>query len=165
MYTMFLLAMASAKHSIHITNPYFVPDEKMVNTLIGAAQRGVRVVILVPGAIDHNLVRQASRSEFGRLLKEGIQIYEYRPALLHAKTMVIDGIWSTVGSTNLDQRSFALNEELNVVLYDTDIAGRLEAVFEQDLANSRQVTYEQWRRRSLASRFLELLAVPLREQM
>jgi len=165
MYTMFLLAMAAAKHSIHITNPYFVPDEKMVNTLIGAAQRGVRVVILVPGAIDHNLVRQASRSEFGRLLKEGIQIYEYRPALLHAKTMVIDGIWSTVGSTNLDQRSFALNEELNVVLYDTDIAGRLEAVFEQDLANSRQVTHEQWRRRSLASRFLELLAAPLREQM
>ena len=165
MYTMYLLALASAKHSIHITNPYFVPDEKMITTLIGSARRGVRVVLIVPGAIDHNLVRQASRSEFGRLLKKGIQIYEYRPALLHAKTMVIDGIWSTVGSTNLDHRSFALNEELNVVLYDTDIAARLQAVFEQDLANSRQVTYAEWRRRGLASRFLELLATPLREQM
>jgi cardiolipin synthase len=165
MYTMFLLALASAKHSIHITNPYFVPDEKMITTLLGSAQRGVRIVLIVPGAIDHNLVRQASRSEFGRLLKKGIQIYEYRPALLHSKTMVIDGIWSTVGSTNLDYRSFALNEELNVVLYDTAIAGRLEAIFDHDLSHSKQVTYEDWRRRGLTSRFLELLAIPLRDQM
>src|SRR2546422_3283928 len=112
-----------------------------------------------------NLVRQASRCEFGRLLKSGIQIYEYRPALLPAKTMVIDGIWATVGSTNLDHRSFALNEELNVVVYDRNLAGRLEEVFEQDLANSRQVAYRDWSRRSLASRFLELLSLPLREQM
>ncbi len=165
MYTMFLLALASAKHSIHITNPYFVPDDKMINTVTRAAQRGVRVVLIVPGPIDHNLVRQASRSEFGRLLKSGIQIYEYQPALLHAKTMVIDGIWATVGSTNLDHRSFALNEELNVALYNVDVARRLELVFEQDLAKSRRVTYADWRHRSLASRFLELLASPLREQM
>lgn len=92
-------------------------------------------------------------------------IYEYRPALLHAKTMVIDGIWATVGSTNLDHRSFALNEELNVVVYDGNVARRLEEVFEQDLANSRPVTYRDWSRRSLASRFLELLSLPLREQM
>jgi cardiolipin synthase len=165
MYTMFLLALASARQSIHITNPYFVPDEKMINTLTGAAQRGVRVVLLIPGAIDHNLVRQASRSEFGRLLKSGIVIYEYGPALLHAKTMVIDGVWSTVGSTNLDHRSFALNEELNVAVYDASVAQRLEAVFEKDLANSRQVTYREWSRRGLLSRFLELLSIPLREQM
>ncbi len=165
MYTVFLLALASARQSIHITNPYFVPDEKMISTLLGAAQRGVRVVLVIPGAIDHNLVRQASRSEFGRLLKGGVLIYEYRPALLHAKTMVIDGIWATVGSTNLDHRSFALNEELNVVVYDRNLARRLEEVFEQDLANSRQVTYRDWSRRSLASRFLELLSLPLREQM
>ena len=165
MYTMFLLALASARQSIHITNPYFVPDETMISTLTGAAQRGVRVVLLIPGAIDHNLVRQASRSAFGRLLKSGILIYEYRPALLHAKTMVIDGVWSTVGSTNLDHRSFALNEELNVAVYDTSIAQRLEAVFEKDLANSRQVTYREWSRRGLPSRFLELLSIPLREQM
>ena len=134
MYTMFLLALASARHSIHITNPYFVPDEKMISTLAAAAQRGVQVVLVIPGAIDHNLVRQASRSEFGRLLKNGVQIYEYRPALLHAKTMVVDGIWATVGSTNLDHRSFALNEEVNVAIYDADTAQRLERIFAQDLA-------------------------------
>ena len=165
MYTVFLLALSSAQRSIHITNPYFVPDEKMMSTLLDAAQRGVEVKLLIPGAIDHNLVRQASRSAFGRLLKSGVLIYEYRPALLHAKTMVIDGIWATVGSTNLDHRSFALNEELNVVVYDSDAAGRLEDVFQQDLANSKQVTYEDWSDRGLTSRFLELLSWPLREQM
>jgi cardiolipin synthase A/B len=165
MYTVFLLALSSAQRSIHITNPYFVPDEKMMSTLLDAAQRGVKVKLLIPGAIDHNLVRQASRSAFGRLLKSGVLIYEYRPALLHAKTMVIDGIWATVGSTNLDHRSFALNEELNVVVYDSDVAGRLEEVFQQDLANSKQVTYGDWSDRGLTSRFLELLSWPLREQM
>jgi cardiolipin synthase len=165
MYTMFLLALASARQSIHITNPYFVPDDKMIVTLMDAARRGVRVVLLIPGAIDHNLVRQASRSEFGRLLKSGVLIYEYRPALLHAKTMVIDGVWATVGSTNLDNRSFALNEELNVAVYDAGVAQRLESVFTQDLANSRPVTYKDWSRRGLRSRFLEFIALPLREQM
>jgi cardiolipin synthase len=165
MYTMFLLALASAQRSIHITNPYFVPDEKLMRTLVGAAQRGVRVVLIVPGAIDHNLVRQASRSEFGRLLKSGVEIYEYGPALLHAKTMVVDGIWATVGSTNLDHRSFALNEELNVAIYDVAIAQKLERIFAEDLANSRRVTYEAWSRRSVGSRILEILALPLREQM
>jgi cardiolipin synthase A/B len=165
MYTMFLLAIASARHSIHITNPYFVPDDKMISTLVAAAQRGVQVVLLIPGAIDHNLVRQASRSEFGRLLKNGVRVYEYRPALLHAKTMVVDGIWATVGSTNLDHRSFSLNEELNVAIYDTDTAQRLERVFTEDLSNSRRVMYEDWNHRGIASRFLELLAFPLKEQM
>src|SRR5262249_51708509 len=150
----FLLALSPPRQSIHITNPYFVPDDKMIDTLLDGARRGVKVVLLIPGAIDHNLVRQASRSEFGRLLKGGVLIYEYRPALLHAKTMVIDGIWATVGSTNLDHRSFALNEELNVVVYDGDIVQRLEKVFQQDLANSRPVTYRDWSRRSLASRVL-----------
>ena len=165
MYTMFLLALASARHSIHITNPYFVPDEKMTNTLLAAANRGVEVVLIIPGAIDHNLVRQASRSGLGRLLKTGVQIYEYRPALLHAKTMVIDGIWSTVGSTNLDYRSFALNEELNVAIYDVGTAQRLEKIFADDLANSKRVLYKEWKNRGIASRFLELLAFPLKEQM
>jgi len=165
MYTMFLLALASAQHSIHITNPYFVPDDKMITTLVAAAEHGVKVKLLIPGAIDHNLVRQASRSEFGRLLKSGVEIYKYRPALLHAKTMVVDGLWATVGSTNLDHRSFSLNEELNVAIYDVDTAQRLERVFEDDLRNSRQVRFEDWNHRGFASRFLELLAFPLKEQM
>jgi cardiolipin synthase len=142
-----------------------VPDDTMITTLVGAANRGVQVKLLIPGAIDHNLVRQASRSEFGRLLKNGVQIYEYRPALLHAKTMVVDGIWATIGSTNLDRRSFALNEELNVAIYDVDTAQRLERVFDEDLRNSRRVMYDDWNHRGFTSRFLELLAFPLKEQM
>lgn len=165
MYTMFLLAMASARRSIYITNPYFVPDEKMVETLLQARRRGVRVVLLLPGPIDHNIVRQASRGELGRLLKEGVEIHEYRPAMLHAKTMVIDSIWSTVGSTNLDRRSFALNEELNLVIYDAAVARRLEQVFEKDLAESRPITYAGWSDRGLLSRVLELLAMPVRGQL
>jgi cardiolipin synthase len=137
----------------------------MVETLIQARRRGVRVVLLLPGAIDHNLVRQASRGGFGRLLKEGIEIHEYKPALLHAKTMVIDSMWATVGSTNLDRRSFALNEELNLVIYDAGVAKRLEQVFEKDLSESGVVTYQRWASRGLLSRVLEFLAVPVRDQL
>lgn len=165
MYVMFLLAMTSAQRSIYITNPYFLPDDKMIDTLVATARRGVRVVVLLPGAIDHNLVRQASRSELGRLLEAGVEVYEYRAAMLHAKTMVVDGRWATVGSTNLDRRSFALNDELNLVVYNETVAQRLERVFLDDLTRSRQVTYEQWRSRSVVSRFLEFLSIPIRDQM
>jgi cardiolipin synthase len=165
MYTMFLLAMAAARRTIYITNPYFVPDDKMIETLIQARQRDVRVVLLLPGAIDHNLVREASRSQFGRLFKAGIKVYEYRAALLHSKTMVIDSVWATVGSTNLDRRSFELNEELNLVVYGADIARRLERVFVDDLEQSREVTYEQWKNRGIKGRIPEILSVPFRSQI
>ena len=165
MYTMYLLAMNSAKKTIYITNPYFVPDEKMIKTLIQTARRGVQVKLLLPGAIDHNLVRQASRSELGRLLQAGIEIYEYEPAMLHAKTMVVDGRWATVGSTNLDERSFGLNDEINLVTYDRVVAQRLEEVFQDDLNRSRRMTYGSWQDRGIGSRFLEMLSVPLRGQM
>jgi cardiolipin synthase len=163
MYTAFLLAMASAQRSIFVTNPYFVLDDKMREALLGARQRGARVVVLVPGTIDHNLVREASRADFGTLLTAGVEIYEYRAALLHAKTMVIDGVWSTVGSTNLDNRSFALNDELNVIFYSRDVARRLEQVLHEDLEHSRRVTYESWSRRPVKERLLELLALPIRD--
>ncbi len=165
MYTMFLLAMASARRTIYITNPYFVPDDKMIDTLLQARRRGVRVVLLLPGAIDHNLVRQASRSQLGRLLEAGVQIYEYRAALLHSKTMVIASMWATVGSTNLDRRSFELNEELNLVVYNADVARRLERVFVDDLERSRPVTYAQWQNRGIVSRVLEMLSLPVRGQL
>ncbi len=165
MYTMFLLAMASARQSIYITNPYFLPDDKMIDTLVGSARRGVRVVLLLPGAIDHNLVRQASRSELGRLLEAGIEVYEYRAALLHAKTMVVDSRWATVGSANFDRRSFALNDEINLVVYDEGIARNLERIFEQDLSHSKRVTYEAWRNRSILSRLMEFLSLPVRDQL
>jgi len=101
----------------------------MTETLVQAARRGVQISFLVPGVSDHPLVRHAGRRQFGRLLEAGIEIHEYSAALLHAKTMVIDGIWATVGSTNLDHRAFKLNDEPNVVAYDADVAGQLEKVF------------------------------------
>jgi cardiolipin synthase len=165
MYTAFLLAISSARRSVMITNPYFVPDDRMAEALAAAVHRGVRVQVLVPGPIDHNLVRQASRRKFGRMLKAGVEIYEYRAALLHAKTMVIDGIWMTVGSTNLDNRSFALNDELNLVAYGSAAAAKLEQVFADDIKYSRRVEYGRWSRRGMIDRLLELLAVPLRDQL
>jgi cardiolipin synthase len=160
MYTMFLLAISASRRSILITNPYFVPDGAMEDALRAAVGRGVRVVVLVPGSIDHNLVRQASRGKFGKMLKAGVEIYEYRPALLHAKTMVVDGVWATVGSTNLDNRSFALNDELNLVVYDPGVARRLEKVFADDVALSKKVDYRGWRRRSLIDRTMEIFSAP-----
>jgi cardiolipin synthase len=165
MYTMFLLALSSARRSILVTNPYFVPDGAMEDAIIAAVKRGVHVRVLVPGTIDHNLVRQASRRGFGKMLKAGVEIYEYRAALLHAKTMVVDGVWATVGSTNLDNRSFALNDELNVVTYNRAVARRMEAIFYKDLEHSRQVEYKGWRRRGLVDRALELLTIPIRDQL
>ena len=141
---------------------YFVPDGAMEDALLAAVGRGVRVVVLVPGAIDHNLVRQASRGKFGKMLKAGVEIHEYRPALLHSKTMIVDGVWSTIGSTNLDNRSFALNDELNLVVYDPAVARRLEKIFTDDIALSKKVDYRTWRRRGLIDRTMELFSAPLR---
>jgi cardiolipin synthase len=165
MYTTFLVALSSARRSIRITNPYFVLDDAMQGALLARIRAGVTVEVLVPGTIDHQVVRQASRATWGELLRAGVRIYEYKPALLHAKTIVIDGVWATVGSTNLDNRSFALNEELNVVTYDRSVAERLEAVFRDDVAHSVPVTYEQWTRRGIKARLLEWLVLPLRDQL
>jgi cardiolipin synthase len=164
MYTTLLLALGSARRSIRITNPYFMLDEAMTEVLLKRVQLGVTVEVIVPGAIDHQLVRQASRATWGDLLKGGVRFFEYRPALLHAKTIVIDGVWATVGSTNLDNRSFALNEELNVITYDRGVAGRLEAAFADDLAHAELVTYERWKDRGLKARLVEMFVIPLRHQ-
>jgi cardiolipin synthase len=163
MYTTFLLAVSSARRSIFITNPYFVLDDKMQETVERAARRGVRVSVLVPGAIDHNIVRQASRAQFGQMLEAGIEIYEYTAALLHSKTIVIDGVWTTIGSTNLDNRSFAVNDELNLIVYNRAVGGQMERIFTDDLAHSRKVEYETWRKRGMGSRLMEILALPIRD--
>ena len=99
------------------------------------------------------------------MFNAGVRIYEYWPAYLHAKTMTVDGIWSTVGSANLDQRSFGLSDEINLVMYDARVARKLDAIFREDLAYAQRVTYEAWENRSLVSRFFELFSIPLREQM
>jgi cardiolipin synthase len=160
MYTIFLLALSSARRSIKITNPYVLLDDTMMDVLIQAARREVQVTFLVPGVIDHPLVRHAGRRQFGRLLEAGVEIHEYTAALLHAKTMVIDGIWATVGSTNLDHRSFKLNDELNVVTYGVDVASQLERVFADDLKYAKRIDLDSWRRRGFRGRLFELLAIP-----
>jgi cardiolipin synthase len=137
----------------------------MVDALLAAVARGVRVVVLVPGKIDVQLTYRASRSNYGRMLLGGMQIFEYTAALMHAKTMVVDGVWATVGSTNFDNRSFALNEELNLTIYDGGLAQRLTQAFETDLKYSKKITYEEWNARGLKERFFELFASPLKEQL
>jgi cardiolipin synthase len=163
MYTTFLLALSAARKSVLVTNPYFVLDDTMREAVLRTVGRGVRVAVLVPAVIDHNLVRQASRAQFGKLLRAGVEIYEYTPALLHAKTMVIDSVWATVGSTNLDNLSFAFNDELNLIVYDRAIAQQLERAFHQDVQASRRVTYEAWKRRGVKAKLLEVLALPIRD--
>lgn len=163
MYTTFILALSAARTSVLVTNPYFVLDDTMREAVLGTVRRGVRVAVLVPAVIDHNLVRQASRAQFGDLLRAGVEIYEYTPALLHAKTMVIDGVWATVGSTNLDNLSFAFNDELNLIIYDRAIAKQLERAFHEDVQTSRRVTYEAWKDRGVRAKLLEVLALPIRD--
>jgi cardiolipin synthase len=162
-YMLFLLSITSAKKSILITNPYFIPDDRMIEALLNAAARGVQVIVLVPGKIDHKITYRASRSNYGRMLLGGIQIYEYMPALLHAKTMVVDGIWATIGSTNFDNRSFALNEELNLTIYDGGVAERLHRIFHEDLKHSKKITYADWEARGLKEKFFELFSFPIRD--
>lgn len=163
-YLVLLLTMSRARRSIEITNPYFLPDRRMHDVLLTAARKGVKVRVLLPGKIDHFYVRSASRGGFARLIRAGIELYEYQPALLHSKTVVIDGVWATVGSANLDKRSFALNEELNVAIYDRDFGRRMEQMFEDDLKQSRYVTYRDWHHRGLRERLLEILTLPLQDE-
>jgi len=164
-YMLFLLSINSAKKSILITNPYFIPDDVMTEALVKAATRGVRVVVLLPGEIDSQLTYSTSRSHYGPLLLGGVQVFEYKASLMHAKTIVVDGVWSTIGSTNFDNRSFALNQEINLTVYDSGIAHRLEEIFQEDLKYSQQITYEQWRSRSIFERFVEFFAFPIKEQL
>jgi cardiolipin synthase len=164
-YLLFLLSITSAKKSILITNPYFIPDDRMIQALLEAAARGVEVIVLVPGKIDHQITYRASRQNYGRILLGGIRIFEYTPALLHAKTMVIDSVWATVGSTNFDNRSFALNEELNLTVYNAGLARRLEEAFTEDLRYARKITYEEWNSRGIGERVLEWFSFPIKDYL
>jgi cardiolipin synthase len=164
-YMLFLLSIESARRSISITNPYFVPDQRMSQALLGAVNRGVRVTVLIPGAIDHPLVREAGRRGFGPFLRAGIKIYEYTPALLHAKTMVVDGVFVSIGSTNFDNRSFALNQEVNLTVYDRRIGRTMEQIFADDLAHAKPITLDAWTHRGLKARLYGLLSLPVKDQL
>jgi cardiolipin synthase A/B len=164
-YLLYLLSITSARKSILITNPYFIPDDRMIEALLDATARGVRVIVLVPGKIDFKITYRASRRHYGQMLLGGIEIFEYSAALLHSKTMVVDSVWATIGSTNFDNRSFALNEELNLALYDKSVAQRLEQLFADDLKHSRKITYEEWDARGIKEKIWELFAFPVEEQL
>ena len=164
-YMLFLLSINSAKKTILITNPYFIPDEVMTDALVKAAGRGVRVAILTPGTIDNRFTYTASRSHYGPLLLGGVEVFEYKAAFMHAKTIVVDGVWATIGSTNIDNRSFALNQEINLTVHDSTVARHLEEVFREDLKYSEPVTYEQWRSRGIFERVFEFFSFPIREQL
>ncbi len=147
-YVMYVSAILGAEKSIYLTNPYFAPDKQMVKALTDAARRGVDVRIVLPGSSDIGVIFFAGRSYYTHLLKAGVKLYERRGALLHAKTGVIDGVWSTIGSTNLEQWSFTRNHEVNTVLIGQDFASEMEALFTRDLEVSDEVSLDQWKKRS-----------------
>jgi cardiolipin synthase len=158
MYVTLLSAINSAETQVFLTNAYFVPDPQLLAALKGAVQRGVDVRLLLPGKTDSMMVYYASRSYYDEMLTAGVKIYERQDALLHAKTALIDGVWSTIGSTNLDWRSFTNNQEINAVMLGQDFAAQMQAMFETDLQSSKRITLEDWRKRSIAARLKERTA-------
>ena len=157
-YATLLSALGSAESSIHLTNAYFVPDPQLLAALEAAAGRGVDVKLILPSQTDSWLVWHAGRSYYEQLLRAGVKIYERRGVILHSKTVLVDGVWATVGSTNLDWRSFLHNHELNVVVLGTEFGAELQAMFARDLAMSNAITLEQWEQRPLHFRLQELFA-------
>lgn len=166
MHLMYLLAITSASASIDLASAYFVPDALARDALVAAAKRGVRVRILLPGPIiDADVVRRASRADWGPLLEAGIAIHEYQPTMFHCKVMVVDRRMVSVGSTNFDNRSFRLNDESNLNVYDEAFARAQTAIIERDLARSRQVTLAEWQARPWQEKLLEHTASLLSFQL
>lgn len=147
-FIIYVSAIVFAKRSIHLTNSYFIPDEQILQALSDAAERGVDVKIILPGTTDSLLALHAQRYHYARLMQSGVKIYEHKTSLLHAKTAVIDGVWSTVGSTNLDFLSLLHNDEVNAIILSDRFAGEMEEMFLKDLQNSRQIQRDAWNKRS-----------------
>jgi cardiolipin synthase A/B len=163
---MYLLAIASAARNIRIANSYFVPDDLSIETLVAAAKRGVKLEIIVPGKkIDTEVTRKASRSRWGALLEAGAGILEFQPTMFHCKTVIVDDLFVSVGSTNFDSRSFRLNDEANLNVFDAEFAARQIAIFEADKARARRVTFEEWKDRPLREKIMEHSAGLLRSQL
>jgi cardiolipin synthase len=141
--------VAASRKRIHITSPYFLPDRSLITELAKAIrERHVEVKVLVPGKKnDHLMTRRSSRRLYGDLLDAGAKIFEYRPTMLHAKILIVDGVWSVVGSTNMDSRSFGLNDEVNMAFLDSAVATRLEQDFQNDLGESTEIGYAEWKQR------------------
>jgi cardiolipin synthase len=157
-YKALMVAIGEAKKSIHITSAYFVPDQQIVDALAAAAKRGVDVRLVLPGVSDHSMIRYAGQGFYDQLLRAGVKIFELQIAVLHAKTAVIDGAWSTIGSANIDRRSFLHNYELNVVVMDPAFGRDMESAFNEDLRDSKEVSLEQWKHRPWMDRIREWAA-------
>lgn len=163
---MYLLSIAAAREKILLEQAYFVPDDLTVELLLAARRRGVRIEVITPGPrTDEKLVRRASRSRWGALLEAGVRIHEFQPTNFHCKLMVVDGLWSSVGSTNFDNRSFRLNDEANLNIHDAPFAARMEATFAADLKRSREITLAEWRHRPRQEKLLEHFVGLFRSQM
>ncbi len=156
---MYFMAIQAARRTIHIENAYFIPDAQVRRALLRAVRRGVEVKVLVPGARnDMSLVRQSSHSHYGELLAGGVEIYEYAPTMMHNKTLVVDGLFSTIGSINFDSRSMSINAEESLSFYDRDFSTKMEEMFANDLERSRRITHEAWKHRGIAKRSAELFS-------
>jgi len=166
MHLMYLLAITAAEHTIHLSSSYFVPDELAVNALVAALKRGVKVQIITPGPIiDTEIVRKASRAQWGDLLQAGAEIYEYQPTMFHCKVMIVDSMLVSVGSTNFDNRSFRINDEANLNVYDAAYAAHEVEVFRADLTKSRRVTFSEWENRPFVDKLMEKAASLIDDQL
>lgn len=157
-YTAYISAIKNARKSIHLTHAYFIPDRNLLNALIQAAQAGVDVKIILPGVSDFRLPFYAGQSNYTALLEAGVKVYERSDVLLHSKTAVVDGVWATIGSSNMDHRSFLHDAEVNAVILDRDFGKQMEDMFAQDLALAKEVHLEQWRERPFTDRLKEWTA-------
>lgn len=166
MHQMMLTALAAARSHVHIAMGYFAPDDVIIMQMLDARQRGVEIDILIPGdEIAVPIVRRASRHLWGQMLEAGIRIHEYQPTNFHTKLVVVDDQWTTIGSANFDERSFRLNDESNLNVYDRDFALRQVEDFNRDLTLSRQITIEDWHNRSAWDRLLDWGAHLFRAQL
>lgn len=159
------MLIEGALQTVRISTPYFLPDKSLQNVLVQTAQRGIKIELILPGPVaDQRWVRLASRRNYLKLLKAGVRIHEYRPGMTHVKAMIVDSLWAVLGTTNIDNRSFEHNDEINVALRDEAIAVRLKADFEQDMAQSQEITLEVWRRPPLWEKLIEPVAWILERQ-
>ena len=157
-FILYVSAITFSENSLHLTNAYFVPDDETVKALCDAAGRGVDVKLVLPGNTDTSLTLNAGRYYYSELLKSGVKLYERRDVLLHAKTAVIDGVWSTVGSTNMDFWSFSSNDEVNAVILSKEFAAEMEKMFAGDLAMSHEIRPEEWKKRPVLSKIKQWFA-------
>lgn len=162
----FSLAMLEmADRRVCLCTPYFIPDDDIMKALLGAAQRGARVQLLLPGKSDHLITQAAARDRYPALFGAGVEVYEYQPTMIHAKVLVVDGEWSLIGSMNFDQRSMQLNEELLMLVGDARLGADLERDFENDLSESRRFTMADMKKRALSERAAGLAARVIQKQL